>query len=109
MPVSSDWDGALKMLLEFDDDAKELFEERSAIREFDGGLPRHEAERLAHEDVRQAMFHCEVASVVRMYREKGGEHVKTFLLKVEAERGSDAAARLRESALAQVRLGDKAR
>ena len=48
---------------------------------------------------------CEVASVVRMYREKGGDHVKKYLLQVEKHRGSEAAARLRETALAQVRLG----
>jgi hypothetical protein len=27
------------------------FDERAGIREFDGGLPRHEAERLAREEV----------------------------------------------------------
>ena len=47
---------------------------------------------------------CEVASVVRMYREKGGDFVKKFLLQVEKHRGSEATARLREEALAQVRL-----
>lgn len=47
---------------------------------------------------------CEVASVVRMYREKGGDFVKKFLLQVEKHRGSEAATRLREEALAQVRL-----
>lgn len=31
----------------------EFFEERAAIREFDGGLSREDAETLAHEDVRQ--------------------------------------------------------
>jgi hypothetical protein len=50
-------------------------------------------------------FKCEVDSVVRMYKEKGGDHVKKFLLQVEKHRGSEAATRLRETALAQVRLG----
>ncbi len=49
---------------------------------------------------------CEVASVVRMYREKGGDHVKKYLLQVEKHRGSEAATRLRETALAQVRLAE---
>ena len=49
---------------------------------------------------------CEVASVVRMYRERGGNAVKSYLLQVEKHRGSDAAARLREEALAQVRLAE---
>ena len=52
---------------------------------------------------------CEVASVVRMYREKGGDFVKKFLLQVEKHRGSEAAARLREEALAQVRLAEMGR
>jgi len=52
---------------------------------------------------------CEVASVVRMYREKGGDFVKKFLLQVEKHRGSEAAARLRKEALAQVRLAEVGR
>ena len=32
--------------------AREAFEERAAIREFDGGFNRKEAERLAHDDLR---------------------------------------------------------
>lgn len=34
-----------------DESLKEAFEERAAIMEFDGGLPRKEAERLAYEIV----------------------------------------------------------
>ena len=60
---------------------------------------------MAQEDVEAQLHQCEVASVVRMYREKGGDHVKKFLLLVEKHRGSEAATRLREAALAQVRLG----
>lgn len=48
---------------------------------------------------------CEVASVVRMYHEKGGDFVKSFLLKVEKARNSAAATRLREEALQQVQMG----
>lgn len=33
------------------DDERELFEERAAIREFDGGMTREVAERLAAVDV----------------------------------------------------------
>ena len=32
--------------------AREAFEERAAIREYDGGFNRQEAERLAHDDLR---------------------------------------------------------
>jgi hypothetical protein len=31
----------------------EFFEERAAVREFDGGYPRDEAERLARDDVQR--------------------------------------------------------
>lgn len=48
---------------------------------------------------------CEVQSVVRMFHKYGGDRVKSYLYKVEEKRGSDAASRLREEALAQVRLG----
>lgn len=37
-------------IAEYDEDTREWFAERAAIREFDGGLPRPEAERLALED-----------------------------------------------------------
>ena len=46
---------------------------------------------------------CEVESVVRMYRTKGGDAVKKFLLLVEKHRGSEAAARLRNEALGKIK------
>ena len=46
---------------------------------------------------------CEVASVVRMYKTKGAEAVKKFLLLVEKERGSTAAQRLRNDALKAIK------
>lgn len=36
-----------------DDDAKEFYQERAAIRQFEGGLSRLQAERLALDDVRE--------------------------------------------------------
>jgi len=38
-------------LLTLDANAREFFEERAGIRQFDGGLSREEAERLAMQDV----------------------------------------------------------
>lgn len=92
-----------------DEEQKELFNERAAIREYDGGLPREKAERLAHEDVQKALFTAEVQSVVRMYRTKGGAAVKSFLLQVEKHRGSEAAERLRGAALSHLGLGGETR
>ena len=85
-------------------DELELFNERAGIREFDGGLSRDIAELLAEEDVEAYRHRCEVVSVVRMFKEKGGDFVKSFLLKVEKNSGSAAAQRLRGAALKQVRL-----
>lgn len=89
------------------EEQQELFNERAGIREFDGGLQRDEAERLAHEDVRKDLFNSEVASVVRKYREefakngpeKAKQKIQSFLLQIEKHRGSDAASRLRTAAL----------
>lgn len=38
-------------MFDWTDDEKERYEERAAIMEFDGGLPRAEAEKLALQDV----------------------------------------------------------
>ena len=59
---------------------------------------------MAQEDVEAQLYQCEVTSVVRMYREKGGDHVKNFLLLVEKYRGSEAATRLRSAALEKLGL-----
>ena len=48
---------------------------------------------------------CEVARVVRMYRERGGSAVKSYLLQVEKHRGSEAAERLRGASLDRLGLG----
>jgi hypothetical protein len=45
-----------------------LFEERAAIREFLGGLPRAEAEAAAHEDVRRIL--AEERSTGSAWRER---------------------------------------
>lgn len=37
---------------------EELFEERAAIREFDGGMSRKDAERLAEDDVERHRKEC---------------------------------------------------
>ena len=77
----------------------EFFNERAAIREHDGGMSKEDAERMAKEDVEAYRHHCECLSVVRMYRQKGSEAVKSYLLQVEKHRGSEPAQRLRNDAL----------
>lgn len=63
-------------------------------------LPEKESDNDLGETYSDAYKHqCEILSVVRMYREKGGDFVKSFLLKVEKARGSQSAERLRNDAL----------
>ena len=63
----------------------------------DANLGKTYSETYRHE--------CEVASVVRMYRERGGSAVKSYLLQVEKHRGSEAAERLRGASLDRLGLG----
>ena len=87
---------------------EEHFEERAAIYEYLGDKEREEAERLAATDTEAYRHSCEIDSIVRMYREHGGDRVKSYLLQVEKHRGSQAAERLRGEALERLRLGNVA-
>lgn len=64
----------------------------------------HSDEQLAETYSEAHRHKCEVASVVRMYMEKGGDAVKSYLLKVEKARGSAASERLRNEALERIQL-----
>ena len=86
----------------------EHFEERAAIYEYLGDKEREEAERLARADTEAHRHNCEIDSIVRMYREHGGDRVKSYLLQVEKHRGSKSAERLRGEALERLRLGNVA-
>ena len=70
-------------------------------------MSKENAERMAREDVEVYRHHCECLSVVRMYREKGSDAVKSYLLQVEKHRGSQPAQRLRNDALEMLKTGDK--
>lgn len=87
-----------------DENQIEFFNERAAIYEYLGEKEREEAEKLARADTEAYRHSCEIDSIVRMYREHGGDRVKSYLLQVEKARGSAAAARLREAALERLRL-----
>ena len=87
---------------------EEHYEERAAIYEYLGDKEREEAELLAAKDTEAFRFSCEIDSIVRIYREHGGDRVKSYLLQVEKHRGSQAAERLRGEALERLRLGNVA-
>lgn len=84
-------------------DLLELFNERAAIREYDANKTRQEAERLARQDVETYRHQCEVRDVVAKYRKNGADAVRAYLLKVEAQRGSEAADRLRQDVWAEIK------
>ena len=63
---------------------------------------------LAYKNSEAYGHSCEIDSIVRMYREHGGDRVKSYLLQVEKHRGSQAAERLRGEALERLRLGNVA-
>jgi hypothetical protein len=89
-----------------DETQLEFFNERAAIYEYLGDKERDEAERLAREDTEKMRHSCEIDSIVRMYREHGGDRVKSYLLQVEKHRGSQAAKRLRNDALEMLKTGE---
>lgn len=64
---------------------------------------------LAYKNSEAYRHDSEITSIVRMYREHGGDRVKSFLLQVEKHRGSAAAERLRSAALDRLGLGAMAR
>lgn len=66
-----------------------------------------EDDDLADKNSEAHRHYCEVLSVVRMYRQKGSEAVKSYLLQVEKHRGSQPAQRLRNDALKMLKTGEK--
>lgn len=91
----------------FDEDAKEFFEERSAIREFEGGQSRESAEAAAMAETLEHMFRCEVRSILRKRVDHGLPRAQAFLLNIETQRGPEATARLRDAATEQWSRGNR--
>lgn len=81
-------------------DELELFNERAAIREHDGGMDRADAEIAAAADVEQHRHRCEINYLVELGRKEGRSGVDHYLGLVEKQRGADAAERLRSEARA---------
>lgn len=74
---------------------EELFAERAAIREYDGGQDRATAEREA----RREMLECEARWVLS----KPKEWRQGYLRRIERRRGADAVARLKGEIMRQWR------
>ena len=68
---------------------------------------KDETVNLASKDSEAHRHYCECLSVVRMYRTKGSDAVKSYLLQVEKHRGGQSAQRLRNDALEMLKTGDK--
>jgi len=73
----------------------------------DRGQDCESAERAESEDVAQHMFRCEVRDVLRMAHRSGSDRSDSYLFKVEAQRGSESAERLRAAAKDQWIKGNR--
>lgn len=81
----------------------EFREERAAILEFDGGIPRESAEAMAFHASEAYRHECEVRSMVALFRTKGRGAVTERLIGIEKARGADSAAKLRTDALSMLK------
>lgn len=73
----------------------EIYEERAAIREYDGLMTREEAERLGKLDAEEYRDSCEVRTALAMPLVDR----RLYLDDVEKKRGKFAAAKLRDAVL----------
>ncbi len=73
----------------------ELFEERAAIREFDGGQSREDAEREAALEAEAHRHRCEVRWTVQQFY-PDADRLKAHLALIALKRGQAASDRLRD-------------
>ncbi len=76
----------------------EIREERAAVREFDGGLSRDEAERLGMLESREWLTACLVRDVAAM---ESFEQRKNFVENYRRHHGAEAADALRDALVAE--------
>lgn len=74
---------------------REFFEERAAIREFDGGQQRQDAEAAARLETERHRAQCEARALVAML---SNDERGDYLEDVERHRGKEAAQALRIAA-----------
>lgn len=73
-------------------DVSEMYEERAAIREFDGLMTREEAERLGKLDSEAWRHACEIRWILKL---PSLDERRAFFAKVESARGKAAADKLK--------------
>jgi hypothetical protein len=88
---------------------KEMFEERAAIREFDGEQSRKDAEAFAKSEVKTAIFRCLIRQLLRWNFEGKRTEVLAWLDAVDVKGGRKPNERkLYADALnEQIKLGNK--
>ena len=84
------------------DDERELFDERAAIAQYDGGLSLAAAEAAAQAHVEQARHRCEVRWCCN-----NPSRVNDYVDQVRRRRGDEAADRLLADARAQWAAGNR--
>lgn len=88
-------------------DEQELFDERAAIAEFDGGLSRAAADAQAEAYVAQHRHRCEVRYLLAMAASGSTAALEAHMADIAAKRGEPAARELREEMREQWRKGNR--
>lgn len=89
------------------DEWTELFNERAAIREYDGGMSRREAEEKAAQDVEIARHRAEVRSCIKISLRLGKGALRAYFEDVEKQRGPGLLSRLKKDVLEQYQKGNR--
>jgi hypothetical protein len=92
-----------------EEDAKEYFEERSAIREFMGGQSSEEAEAAARIETEEHIFRCMIRQLIRWAKSGRREDVVRWLDAADLKVRRDAVERKRfaDALNHQIKLGSK--
>ena len=89
------------------DEWAELFNERAAILEYDGGMSRREAEEKAAQDVEIARHRAEVRSCIKISLRLGKYALRAYFEDVEKQRGPGLLSKLKRDVLEQYQKGNR--
>ena len=89
------------------DEWAELFNERAAIREHDGGMSRQEAEEKAAQEVETLRHRAEVRSCIKISLRLGKGALRAYFEDVEKVRGPGLLSRLKKDVMEQWQKGNR--
>lgn len=88
------------------EDEREEYEERVAVCT-EAGVDEGRAKRIALDQIEDHRFKCEVRDTLRKFHKGGRKALELYIALVEQKRGSEAAARLRNTCREQYKKGNK--